>query len=447
MKKNKFLAFGILAMVIIFVLVGFAGCGSTPQAGRGNGVSAAPTATDLVRALDGKATVNGSTVTLTADVLVEKNLTTPEGVTLDLTKDGARLILGNNATLTVNGKVNARGHGDQGKGWVEGGLSIDNGAATINGSGTINLSGKGRLLNIWGGRGMKKLTLDGVTLVGIKDNNTSLVELSEGGELVMKSGAITGNTRIDGDWANGGGVNVWRGTFTMEGGAISGNNAVGSRGSSGGGISIGGGSTFTMTGGEISDNSASRAGGVDVGQESVFIMKGGAISGNSATSNDYDGSGGGVLIGDGNSTFIMEGGTISDNRAGNIGGGVAVDSNPDEEGQKFIMSGGAIFGNTARRYGGGVGFGGSSYRDNGTFIMEGGRIQGSTASDGFAANTAGINGAALLAAGMVSAVTKWGMGGTYTKSGVSQTGGSAIVQDSRGQSGRTDETLIAIPAK
>jgi hypothetical protein len=40
--------------------------------------------------------------------------------------------------------------------------------------------------------------------------------------------------------------------------------------------------------------------------------------------------------------------------------------------------------------------------------------------------------------GAGTAVLKWGTGGTYTKGGVAQTGGSDI--------GRTNDTLIAIPA-
>jgi hypothetical protein len=180
----------------------------------------------LVRALGGKAKVNGATVTLTGDVQVARSLTVPEGVTLDLTSDGARLFLKGGATLTVNGTVNSSGHGDQGKGWVDGGLSIDPGTTVINGSGTINLKSKGRLLNIYGGNGKVKLTLDGVILVGLADNNYSLVEVSEGAELILKSGAITGNTHLSGDdWCVGGGVRAWNATFTMEGGTISGNTA------------------------------------------------------------------------------------------------------------------------------------------------------------------------------------------------------------------------------
>ena len=60
----------------------------------------------------------------------------------------------------------------------------------------------------------KKLTLDGVTLVGLPDNDRPLVEVGEGGELVMVSGTIRGN--------GGGSVRTDRGTFTMLGGFVEG---------------------------------------------------------------------------------------------------------------------------------------------------------------------------------------------------------------------------------
>ena len=66
--------------------------------------------------------------------------------------------------------------------------------------------------------------------------------------------------------------------------------------------------------------------------------------------------------------------------------------------------------------------------------MKGGRIQGNTDSDGFTKNT-GTN-AALYA--ISSTTAKWGTGGTYTKGGVPQSGGSDI--------GNLNDTLIAIPA-
>ncbi|MDR0910320.1 MAG: hypothetical protein LBM77_11215 [Spirochaetaceae bacterium] len=335
----------------------------------------------LVHGLGGNATVEGNTVLLSGNaelsrpltVFADVTLVVPAGITLDLTAEGESLFLRNGATLTVNGTVNAKAES----------IKIESAAvspASINGSGTINLTSKGHLLNIWSGDGIKrKLTLDGVTFVGLVDNSEVLVFVNEGSEFVMKSGAITGNTNTR---SGGGGVSVWQGMFTMEGGEIRENNAE----FGGGGVSMGGLSTFTMSGG--------------------------AIWGNSSLSS-ADG-GGGAFFGSTDCTFIMKGGVI--------------------------------YGNTSARVCGGVMFGGSSDRNNGTFIMEGGRIQGSTASDGYTANTDiwDSDEDALLTAGFpVSATAKWGTGGTYTKGGVLQTGGSGIIPPDRYG---TVDTLIAIPA-
>jgi hypothetical protein len=299
--------------------------------------AAAQLADDLNAIKAGSATVEGATVKLTGTVGflgVPRELAVPAGVTLDMTADGARLGLGEggrgglyDATLTVNGTVITKadriGFEDSAK------------AATINGSGTIYLNGRGRLLRVAGNLNVSnaKLTLDGVTLVGVPDNGSALVEVHNGGELVMKSGAITDNATSD----SGGGVRVNEGRFTMQGGAISGNAAKGTGEGAGGGVWVNGG-TFTMEGGEITGNSASRRGG------GVFAIVG--------------------------STFTMKGGTI--------------------------------YGSSA----------------------EGGN-----------ANTAQTN----AALNVRESTAKWGTGGTYTKGGVSQAGGSDI--------GSTDDTLVAVPAK
>jgi hypothetical protein len=108
---------------------------------------------------------------------------------------------------------------------------------------------------------------------------------------VLKSGAITGNAHIGSVGANGGGVSVYKGMFRMEGGAISDNStASGKGGSVGGGVYVGEASVFTMTGGEIFDNTAGINGG------GVYVKEGG--------------------------TFTMEDGTISDNTVGNQGCGI-----------------------------------------------------------------------------------------------------------------------------
>jgi hypothetical protein len=371
MRKKGFV-WETLVIGMAFGLV-LAGCGSTPQvglsaqadggqSGDGSGTEdggAAQLAVDLGEALSKAA--SGDTVTLIGGVRLENAaLTVPSGVTLDVTAEGAALELRDGAVLTVDGTVNALGHGDHGKGWVEGSLRIGNGAAVIDGSGTIRLASKGRLLNIWGGDGKRHLTLDGVTLVGLADNNATLVEVGDGGELILKSGAITGNTIVAKGGTPGGGVSIF-----------------------------GSSSVFTMTGGEISGNNARESGGVAIG----------------------------------NGTFIMEGGII----LGNTGwymGGVSIGHDAT-----FIMEGGAIFGNIAEDSGG-VG------TVNGTFTLKGGRIQGSTDSGSFVKNT-GNNAAALRV--MNNSTAKWGTGGTYTKGGVSQSGGSDI--------SNTNDTLIAVPAR
>jgi len=57
-----------------------------------------------------------------------------------------------------------------------------------------NLTDKGKLFHIEGRDGVaRKLTLDGVTLVGVPDNDSPLI-IVNGGELVMVSDAISGNT-------------------------------------------------------------------------------------------------------------------------------------------------------------------------------------------------------------------------------------------------------------
>ena len=425
MKKIFGTAITVLLAMTLLAACASAQTGNATGGGTGNAspTTAPTTAAQLARELnamnEGSARASGNTVTLTRGTGVQRDLTIPAGVTLELTGDGG-LWLHNNVTLTVNGTVNAPSNT----------IGFDGGAnaraITINGNGTINLTSKGQLIN-WGGDGNgKKLTLDGVTLVGVPDNDSALVNVGEGAELVMKSGAIRGNTSTSNDYAGGGGVNLWHGTFTMEGGAISGNSALGTRGSSGGGVSIGEGSVFTMSGGTITDNNAlannahGGGGGAYVNEGGTFILEGGAISGNFAKSD-----GGGVYVHMG--TFTMKGGTISGNitgpdpREGASGGGVLVNGT-------FTMEGGTISGNTAADEGGG---GVGVYRQ-GTFIMIGGTIYGS--NEGNNSNTA-PTGAAVMAYG----TARWGTGGTYTKGGVNQSGGGNI--------GNTNDTLIAIPAR
>jgi uncharacterized repeat protein (TIGR02543 family) len=266
----------------------------------------------------------------------------------------------------------------------------------------IALSGSGALFSVGSG---VNLILEENLVLRSGYNSISLVRVNSGGTLTMnQSVRISGNTTSS---SFGGGVYVDGGTFTMSGGEISGNTA-----SYGGGVYVRGG-TFTMESGTISGNTSyggssvcsPSGGGVDVGG-GTFTMSGGEISGNTASSS-YSSSGGGVYVGNG--TFTMESGTISGNTASSgvdfsSGGGVYVG------GGTFTMGGGEISGNTissssSSSYGGGVYFSGT------TFTMEGGEISGNTASSGGGVYVG--NGTFTMSDGEISGNTSSSGGGVY----------------------------------
>ena len=156
------------------------------------------------------------------------------------------------------------------------------------------------------------------------------------------------------------------GSVTINGGAVNENR---SHRGGGGGVSLRNG-TLNLITGEISENRAFHTGGgivigypgggVRVSGEGSFSMSGGEIS-----ENIIIGNGGGVYLGDGEPTFTMTGGTIRDNGfpyllAGGYGvlnaqrgGGVAVDEGT------FDLRGGTITNNWAGLSGGGIHMGGT----------------------------------------------------------------------------------------
>jgi hypothetical protein len=389
----KLKTFSILSAVFAAAVL-VLGCptDSGDNGGNDDPAAAERLAADINKISADSATVNGATVTLSGRLSLQSQFTVPAGVTLDLTGDDAALELQDGAVLIVNGTVKA--------GPEKVRLDDNAGEGTISGSGIIQLKGKWYLLIVRGNEnGPKTLTLDGVTLAGVADNNAPLVGVHDGGALVMKSGKITGNSNIhdsnDDNWAGGGGVEVG-GTFTMEGGEISGNTAKGSRGSAGGGVNMGG--------------------------NGVFTMKGGTIFGNTVESGVWPPHSGGSSDGGG---VRMEGGT-------------------------FTMEGGAIYGNTAKSGSHSSG-GGVSIRKGSVFTLKGGTIYGKSDSlpagtDPSIANSAQDN-SALNVLGGDTVTAKWGTGGAYTKGGMDQVGDSNIVSLGDNDSGGTDDTLIAVPAK
>ena len=172
-----------------------------------------------------------------------------------------------------------------------------NGYVTINGNVTLDLAGH----TITGGGNYGTIYVNNGCTLTLKDSSAD------------KTGTITGG---GGDTGGGVAVSV-NATFNMQGGTITGNSAT-----QGGGVYSSG--TFNMSGGTISNNNATGGfegvGGGVVIQSGNFTMSGtAAITGNS--SGDF-GNGGGVYFA--GTTFTMSGGSITQN-SGFYGAGVYMD--------------------------------------------------------------------------------------------------------------------------
>ncbi|MBR5337512.1 MAG: Ig domain-containing protein [Lachnospiraceae bacterium] len=135
----------------------------------------------------------------------------------------------------------------------------------------------------------------------------------EGGNVTVNGGIITGG------WSDeGGGINTGVGAgIYIYGGSICKN-----RSKAGGGINIGMGqtaSTIEMHGGAICGNISDKGGGICALGPAGFYMFGGLISGNSVEySSDSEYSGGGLYV---RGTFTMSGGEISGNTVTKAGSG------------------------------------------------------------------------------------------------------------------------------
>ena len=203
------------------------------------------------------------------------------------------------------------------------------------------------------------------------------VYVRKGGTFIMNGGKIADCT-VKSQYS--GAVVLDEGTMTMKNGEIDGNTAT--EFNSAGGVLVNKTSTFTMTGGTISNNRANRGGGVLVRENGKFEMTGGTISGNTArVESDSiaqpNAGGGGVFVED-NALFEMEDGTITGNTTNGMGGGVAtavLNENDKTGGGQFHMKGGTISNNKAS-CGGGV----YSWSGKDRVVLERGNIVDNTAS-------------------------------------------------------------------
>jgi hypothetical protein len=296
---------------------------------------------------------------------------------------------------------------------------------TISGPGAsvISISGANnyRVVNIASGTAV---TITGVTIRdGLADGGGGIYSA---GTLVLSDTDVVSNTATGG-WPNGGGgVYVYSGTATLSGGQISGNTAK-----EGGGVFVlERSATLSMSGGQILSNTANWGGG-------VFVVDGRAtLSGGQILSNTAQEQGGGVYVLFGSAT--LSGGQILSNTA-NWGGGVCVwyggatlsggqisGNTANSGGGVYVLfgsatlSGGQILSNTAQGEGGGVCLGGSVA----TLSMSGGQILSNTAEEG---GGVFVFGWATLSGGQILSNTAvYSGGGVYVEGGSATLSGGQI---------------------
>jgi hypothetical protein len=287
---------------------------------------------------------------------------------------------GTGAVVVMNGGdiMGNTSAGDKGAG----GLSFEGGTFTMTGGRISVNTAEGE----WSGGGVSMsggtFTMSGGEISG----NTAAGVDSAGGvrldvaKFTMNDGVISGNNA--GADNSTGGVQVYDASFTMNNGSISGNTAGGA--ASSGGVIVQGSAEvpeFLMKGGKIINNTVSGAGAFGIPSAGgvlirfgTFTMTRGEISNNTAAAGD---SGGGVGIYGTSTSVKMTDGLIHGNTAkeDNSAGGVQV------SGGTFEMSGGSITGNVAL---GAVDISGG-VRTTGAGVFDksgGGTVSGNTPPDG-----------------------------------------------------------------
>lgn len=254
------------------------------------------------------------------------------------------------------------------------------------------------------------------------------------GSVSLEGGAITGN--------KGYGVCVEdNSTITMNGGVISG---------SAWGVGLKSASTFTLTDGEIRDNTQA---GVLIANDASFTMAGGEISGTKRIGVDLDNNGsftmtGGVITGnqDGvymtnRTAFIMKSGEIRNNTANGV---IVALNSEDVAGQEasIVMSGGKISGNGAD--GKTTGNGGGVRVMRGTFTMTGGEISGNQCCG--LALLRDVSGFKMTGGTIAdNEEPTWSSGGIYTEGGTGnltmELSGAPVIARNRSKTGTANVFL------
>ncbi len=436
--------------------------------------------------------------------------------------NGANAVIENNYSSQVGAGVYVEGTFTMNDGTIQGNNTTGNGAGVLvkpdavftmsGGTITNNTTSKngGGLFTqsttttITGGTIENNTATGTITDETLSDGNGGGVYVHANGILAIEDGTINNNTAT----GNGGGIyiatTVADATSNITGGVIEANNATYGAGiyfntskavamsdvtiqnniasQNGGGIYVYSTSSFNMTSGTITENTAVNGGGVYTDNKGIFTLKGGDVTSNTAT-----GNGSGVYVSaNNNKPFTMSGGTISehgtlDERSSSIGAGVYVAS-----GSVFNMTGenAVIKNNYSTKSGAGVAVAGTFtmtkgtiqrngttakgagvYVIDGTFNLNGGSIMShgdadnsvAGASEGAGVYAAGT-GVVTMTAGSISnnyvsgsgagvsvdGTAKFTLeGGTISNNTADASGGGMIVRSKRTETIDEVETLVA----
>ena len=231
------------------------------------------------------------------------------------------------AISTANGgTVNIEGGTISGNGTKGGDNSANNktNCGIWMGSGTVNVKGgtiSGHTATSGGGIYVTKGTLNitGGTISGNTATNGGGI-YAKAGAVNVSGGCISGNTAAK----SGGGLYLGGGTHTISGGVIENNEATGDQtatdsgrsGQGGGGVYVINKNTvLTMSGGEITNNTANRGGAVYAYYWGIFNMSDGTISGNSVTSGTHAAA---VYMSATRNVCTLSGGNIVDNNCSGV---------------------------------------------------------------------------------------------------------------------------------
>ena len=322
-------------------------------------------------------------------------------------------------TLTGNkARTNSSGAGDEGGAvYMQSGNDSEHGGTFNVYGGEIsgNSAGVGGAVRVQGGSSASaagSINIFGGRISGNTATRGGGIFASDDATVTVSGGSISDNTATNTADAGGGAIYASNVTLDIKGGSISGNTGSGNNG--GGVLITGARASLNISGGTFSGNTAKNGGGILAQASSQVNISGGKFTGNKAESD------GGAIYISTNSTLKFTGGTVSGNEAGRYGGGACLLRSEN------TFSGGSFSGNYSGSNGGGAYAMGAKVKLSGTDFSDN-RAEGNGGAYAASSTNVTSDGATTSIASETELT-----GGTF--SGNSAKNGGAILSQGRGSS-------------